>query len=115
MQLLEQVTLNEPTIAVFVVSTITAIAGSIISSVITYMAMRKSASTRSVPDLIQSLLDANESQEKRIAKLENRQKKLEDDISRWQSNYFRLRKWLQKFFKANGIKVTIPEFHKEEP
>ena len=114
MHFLDQVAINEPTIAVFVASTIAAIAGSIISSVITYMAMRKSASTRSVPDLIQSLLDANESQDKRIAKLENRQKKLEKDISRWQSNYFRLRKWLQQFFKSNGIKVTIPEFHTEE-
>lgn len=112
MEFLDHTEINEAVIVL--VSSIAGIVGAVFSSMITYFAMRRSASTRSVPDLIQSLLDANEAQDIRIEKLETQQKKLEQDINRWQSNYFRLRKWLQKFFKSNGIKVTIPEFHTEE-
>lgn len=87
------------------------IASGLIGSFLTYLAQRQSAKTASIPDLINALTNRVVKQEERISKMEARQEALEKQISQWKTNYFKLLRWLKDFFKKNGIKDTIPEFH----
>lgn len=78
----------------------------VLGSIISYIALRSSAKITATPDLVRVYGE-------RLDKLEDKQEDMEKEISSWKRNYFRLRNWLKDFFEKNGIKVVIPEFHKE--
>lgn len=90
---------------------VASILSGVIGSVLTYFGQRGAAKTASIPDLINALTNRLMKQEQRITRMESRQELLEQQISQWKTNYFKLLRWLKDFFKKNGIKDTIPEFH----
>lgn len=87
--------------------------GGVLGAIISYIALKSSARISATPDLIRAYGERLDAAEKKIEGLVKKQKGLEKEVGGWKRRYFKLLKWLEDFFKKNGINEVIPEFHKE--